>query len=134
MCLRKKPVRPKNLRSSCDVVGSGQSITADTLSVFGVILSAESVTPPKTALDWNSLHLAGASDRPFSQHLSKNFLIFASLVMKLLSAMQMSSIQLTNSLLIMSSSAMATILQNMVGAPVSLNGIQRYTKYPCPST
>src|SRR6266481_7461824 len=134
MCHQKKPVNPRNPRSSWDVVGSGQSMTADILSAFGVIPSAEIVTPPKRTFDWKSLHFAGASDKPFSWHLSKNFLIFASLGMKLLSAIQMSSIQLTSSLLIMLSNATATISQNVVGAPVSPNGILRYTKYPRPST
>ena len=60
----------------CDVVGSGQSMTAETLSAFGVMPLAETATPAKTALDWNSLHFAGASDSPFSRHLLKNFWIF----------------------------------------------------------
>src|SRR6266481_614786 len=80
------------------------------------------------------LALSWRSDSPLSWHFLKNFCIFTSFVVKSSSAMPMSSIQITNSSLIMSSNAVAIILKNVVGALVSPNGILRYTKYPRPST
>src|SRR6266481_7587907 len=113
--LSEEACQAKECQQPCVVWGSGQLITATTLSGFGVIPAAETVTPLKTAVDWNSLHLAGVSNSPLSWHFLKNFHIFASFVMKSSSAMPMSSIQITNSSLIMSSNAVAIILKNVVG-------------------
>src|SRR6266481_2605310 len=114
MCLRKKPVSPKNPSSLWDVWSSGQSSTAATLSGFNVIPVAETVTPPNMALDWNNLHSVGASDNPFSQHLLKNFSSFASFLPKSSSAIPISSIQVTRSSSIISSSAVVSISQKVV--------------------
>ena len=57
--------------------------------------------------------------------MSEEFLEFGSLMVKLSPGRHMSSIQLTSSRPIMSSRAIATISQNVAGAPVSPNGIRK---------
>ena len=51
ICHQKKPMSPRNPRSSCYVLGSGQSMTAATLSSLGVMPVADMVTLPNTTSD-----------------------------------------------------------------------------------
>lgn len=105
--------------------GSGQFATWATLSRLGLIPFSPISAPANNTSVKNSLVLDGGNDRPWSWHLVKRFQRWFSFVSKLSPSGHMSSIQLTSFLPIISSSAMATILQNVARAPVSAKGILR---------
>src|SRR5271168_517807 len=83
------------------------------------------MAPAKRTSVKKSLVFDGEMDRLLERHQLKNLRRLLSFVSKTSPGKQISSIQFTSSRPIISSRAIATISQNVVGAPVRPNGIRR---------